>query len=156
MSCKAFVNGFNGQLYLREIAGPELAYTFVVPFMTQFGLLSSFKTKPNDMAIRETMKELSSMKNCFYTQLHWRKGNGNSSHVNESDWRDSQFLDPTSSSIVEGYLASLSISIGTKTGGICCIHHFAVWLRQIKQAIKLHILMTRDVTRTKKSIDHLF
>ena len=83
-----------------EIAGPRLAYTFVVPFMTQFGLMSAFKTQPNDMLIRETMKELSSMKNCYYTQLHWRKGNGNSSHVNESDWRGNPMLDPTSSMIV--------------------------------------------------------
>ena len=110
-----FDNGFNEELNLMEIAGPRLAYTFVVPFMTQFGLMSAFKTQPNDMLIRETMKELSSMKNCYYTQLHWRKGNGNSSHVNESDWRDNPMLDPTSSMIVEGYLAGLSNSLGEKT-----------------------------------------
>jgi hypothetical protein len=115
-SNRVFINGFNGELNIMEIAGPRLAYTFVVPFMTQFGLMSAFKTQPNDMLIRETMKELSSMKNCYYTQLHWRKGNGNSSHVNESDWRDNPLLDPTSSMIVEGYLAGLSNSIGGKTG----------------------------------------
>jgi hypothetical protein len=114
-SNRMFVNGFNGELNIMEIAGPRLAYTFVVPFMTQFGLMSAFKTQPNDMLIRETMKELSSMKNCYYTQLHWRKGNGNSSHVNESDWRDNPMLDPTSSMIVEGYLAGLSTSLGETT-----------------------------------------
>ena len=103
-SNRSFVNGFNGDLKIMEIAGPQLAYTCIVPFMTQFGLMSAFKTQPNDMLIRETMKELSSMKHCYYTQLHWRKGNGNSSHVNESDWRDNPFLDPTSAMIVEGYL----------------------------------------------------
>ena len=115
-TCKVFVNGFNGHLNLQEIAGPHLAYTFVVPFMTQYGLMSSFKTQPNNMAFRETMKELSSMKNCYYTQLHWKKGTGNSSHVNESDWRDNPLLDPTSSMILEGYLTGLSISIAKKTG----------------------------------------
>jgi hypothetical protein len=114
-SNRVFVNGFNGELNIMEIAGPCLTFTFVVPFMTQFGLISAFKTQPNDMLIRETMKKLSSMKNCYYTQLHWRKGNGNSSHVNESDWRDNPMLDPTSSMIVEGYLAGLSNSLEEKT-----------------------------------------
>ena len=55
ISNKAFLNGFNGDLNIMEIAGPRLVYTFVVPFMTQFGLMSAFKTQPNDMMIRETM-----------------------------------------------------------------------------------------------------
>ena len=109
------MNGFNGELNLLEIAGPRLAYTFVVPFMTQVGLMSAFKTQPNNILIRESMKELSSLKNCYYTQLHWRKGNGNSFHVNESDWRDNPLLDPTSSTIVEGYLVGMSNSLGKKT-----------------------------------------
>jgi hypothetical protein len=115
-SCKLFVNGFNGQLNLNEIAGPKLAYTFVVPFMTQFGLMSSFKTQPNDMMVRETMNELSTMKHCYYTQLHWKKGIGNSSHVNERDWRDNPLLDPTSSMIIEGYLSSLATILSEKNG----------------------------------------
>jgi hypothetical protein len=35
-ACKKFVNGFNGSIDLTEIAGPNLAYVFVVPFNIQF------------------------------------------------------------------------------------------------------------------------
>ncbi len=111
-SNRVFANGFNGQLNLHEIAGPKLAYTFVVPFMTQFGLMSAFKIKPNNMLIRKTMKDLSSMKKCYYTQLQWREGNGKLTHVNKSDWRDNPLLDPTSSMLDEGYLAGLLSSLG--------------------------------------------
>jgi hypothetical protein len=116
-ACKKFVNGFNGSIDLTEIAGPNLAYVFVVPFNIQFGLMSAFKTDPNQSLVRERMKELGSLKSCFYTQLHWKKGVGRSSHINESDWRDNPVMDPTSSWILEGYMNCLSDKIQSKVGG---------------------------------------
>ena len=77
--------GFNGEITLTTLAGPHLAYGFDVPCNTQIGMMSAFKTSPNQLLIRERMKELSSMKTCFYTQLHWKKGVRHTFHMNKSD-----------------------------------------------------------------------
>jgi hypothetical protein len=108
--------GFNGDILLKSLAGPHLAYAFVVPWTTQIGLMTAFKTMPNQLLVRERMKELSSMKTCYYTQLHWKKGNGNTSHLNESDWRDNPLLDPTVSLLLDSYMTTLSTAISSTTG----------------------------------------
>ena len=83
-SCTLMIKRFNGEIVLTPLAGPNLAYAFVVPSFTQIGMMTAFKTLPNQLLIRERMKELSSMKTCYYTQLHWKKGAGHTSHMNES------------------------------------------------------------------------
>jgi hypothetical protein len=115
-SCKLMVNGFNGEINLIPLAGPNLAYAFVVPSITQISLMSAFKTMPNQILLRQRMTELSSMKTCYYHQLHWKRGSGNSSHINESDWKDSPLLDPTTSIMLESYLTLLSNSLASATG----------------------------------------
>jgi hypothetical protein len=115
-SCKLMVNGFNGEINLIPIAGPNLAYAFVVPSMTQISLMSAFKTTPNQMLLRQRMTELSSMKTCYYHQLHWKRGSGNSSHINESNWKDSPLLDPTTSIMLESYISTLTNSLTCVTG----------------------------------------
>ena len=115
-SSMLMLKGFNGEIALTTLAGPHLAYAFVVPFYTQIGMMTAFKSLPNQKMIRERMKELSSMKTCYYTQLHWKKGAGNASHVNESDWRDNPLLDPTSSLLLDAYMSSLSAAISSATG----------------------------------------
>ena len=114
-SCTLMNKGFNGEIFLTPLAGPNIAYAFVVPCYTQIGMMTTFKTMPNQLLIRERMKELSSMKTCYYTQLHWKRGTGNASHLNESDWRDNPLLDPTSSLLLDAYMSSLSAAISSAT-----------------------------------------
>ena len=107
--------GFNGDITLTPLCGPHIAYAFVVPFYTQIGMMTAFKTMPNQLLVRERMKELSSMKTCYYTQLHWKRGTGNASHTNESDWQDNPLLDPTASLLLDAYMTSLSTAISSST-----------------------------------------
>jgi hypothetical protein len=114
-SSSVMTKGFNGEITLAPLAGPQLAFAFVVPCVTQIGMMTTFKTMPNQMMIRQRMKELSSMKTCYYTQLHWKKGVGHNSHLNESDWKDNPLLDPTASLLLDAYMASLSNALSTAT-----------------------------------------